>query len=63
MNGINQGWILQIKKVGSLPLYSLLPIRVKMRLVVAGVGFIFYCTTQCIMLAMESKFVPIKRDF
>ena len=50
---------------GSPPLYSLLPLRakiyfIKMRLVVAGGGFLFYCTTQHMKLNMESKFVQIK---
>ena len=52
----------------SPPLYSLLPLRAKthvfkMRLVVAGGGFLFYCTTQHIKLDMKSKFVEIKDFF
>ena len=52
------------KKYGSPPLCSLLPIRAKthlfkIKLVVAGGGFLFYCTTQYIKLDMESNFVQI----
>ena len=58
--------LFNIKNLGSPPLYSLLPLRAKthffkMRLVVAGGGFLFYCTTQHIKLDMESEFVQIKR--
>jgi len=58
-----------LKNYGSPTLYSPLPLGemshfLKMQFVVAaGGGFLFYNTTQYIMLDMESRFVQMKRDF
>ena len=59
---------LLLKKIGSRTLYSLLRLEIKnnfikMRLMVAGGGFLFYFTTLHIKLYMESQFVQIKRVF